>query len=740
MAAVDEGLLELAPNASWGLLEAMMRRRSYEVSTSTAQMQVVGKRHFGLKAKAQGGGGGRRITRELFDTLLLWQGRVSLDERGEGTVRIPLNDSLTSFRIAAVATAGADLFGKGEAAVRTTQDLMLLSGVPPLAREGDRFPASFTARNTTDRAMDVEVTATVSDGRGGKIGAAAAPVVVHLPAGQAREIPWPVAVPAGAETLVYEVAARERGGAGGDTLKVTQRIVPAVPVRTWQATLAQVKEPLRIEVARPADALPERGGIGVQVRPRIGESLAGVREYMLRYPYSCLEQKVSRAVALRDQALWKETARKMPAYLDEDGLLRYFPSPLCDGSDVLTAYVLSIAREAGWELPEVVRTRGLAALRGFVEGRIVRRGALPTADLAIRKLAAVAALSRYEAVGGALLASFALEPNLWPTSALLDWMHILEKIEGLPDREKRRAEARQILRSRLNLQGTTMNFSTERMDALWWLMTSVDQNAVRVVHAMLPDAAWQEDLPRLVRGALGRLRQGHWDTTTANAWGVLAMDAFSRKFEAVPVAGSLAAQLAGTTKTIAWAREPEGGEWSFPWPRGKKTLTVTQSGQGAPWAVILSRAALPLKAPVASGFAIRKKLVPVEQKVKGTWSRGDIVRVRLELEAQADMTWVAVSDPVPAGATILRTDLGGGAQIVTAAERSGGAAWEAFTERSAEAFRSYYVYVPKGTWSVEYTLRLNNEGRFLLPATRVEALYAPEMFGEIPNGEIVVKP
>jgi uncharacterized protein YfaS (alpha-2-macroglobulin family) len=31
---------------------------------------------------------------------------------------------------------------------------------------------------------------------------------------------------------------------------------------------------------------------------------------------------------------------------------------------------------------------------------------------------------------------------------------------------------------------------------------------------------------------------------------------------------------------------------------------------------------------------------------------------------------------------------------------------------------------------VEYTLRLNNVGDFALPPSRVEALYAPEMFGE----------
>jgi uncharacterized protein YfaS (alpha-2-macroglobulin family) len=47
--------------------------------------------------------------------------------------------------------------------------------------------------------------------------------------------------------------------------------------------------------------------------------------------------------------------------------------------------------------------------------------------------------------------------------------------------------------------------------------------------------------------------------------------------------------------------------------------------------------------------------------------------------------------------------------------------------------------VPKGTWSVEYTIRFNNAGVFQLPPTRVEAMYAPEMFGELPNAAVQVK-
>ena len=76
---------------------------------------------------------------------------MTLDAEGKATFSMPLNDSLTSFRIVAVAHAARhDLFGTGAATIATTQDLMLLPGLPPLVREGDRFAATFTVRNTTN--------------------------------------------------------------------------------------------------------------------------------------------------------------------------------------------------------------------------------------------------------------------------------------------------------------------------------------------------------------------------------------------------------------------------------------------------------------------------------------------------------------------------------------------------------------------------------------------------------------
>jgi len=740
-AAVDEALLELMPNESWKLLDAMMKQRGIEVMTSTAQMQVVGRRHFGRKALPSGGGGGRQASRELFDTLLLWSGRTRLDASGEATVRVPLNDSLTAFRLVAVASAGADRFGTGQSVIRSTQDLMLLSGLPLQVREQDRFQAGLTVRNASVRPLEVSLTASWRASRSFENRPIApvtlAPQTVKLAPGQALPVSWEVTVPVNARELEWTFTA---AGEAADRLKVRQAVIPAVQVRTFQATLQQLEKPLSLPVAIPADAIPGRGGIKLHLRARLADELSGVKEYMGLYPYTCLEQRVSQAIALRETERWRAVMNALPAYLDHDGLAKYFPSMLL-GSDTLTAYLLIIADEAGWKIPAGARERMLNGLKGFVEGRVVRYSSLPTADLTLRKLSALNALARYQdGVKPSLLGSITIDPNLWPTSGVLDWLDVLKRSPDLDGRDERAREAGQIIRSRLNFQGTTMGFATERADALWWLMCSADTNANRALISLLDNDLWQDDLPRMARGSLGRQRKGHWNTTVANAWGILAMEKFSAKFESEAVTGSTSSELSGSSPKLDWSDAPDGGTLGHGWPARAETLRVTHSGSGKPWLTIQSLAAIPLKQPFSTGYRIERTVTPVARRNPAAWTRGDVYRVRLDIEAQSDMTWVVVNDPIPSGAAILGTGLGRDSKILAHGEQRKGWVWPAFEERTFDSFRAYYEFVPKGRWTVEYTVRLNNAGRFALPETRVEALYSPEMFGEIPNRGIEVQP
>lgn len=732
VAAVDEGLLELMPNNSWKLLDAMMGRRGHEIRTATAQSQVVGRRHFGLKALPAGGGGGMRSARELFDTLLTWKGRIKLDANGEATLEIPLNDSLTSFSVVAVASAGSGLFGTGKTVIRTTQDLMVLSGLPPLVRHGDLFTARFTLRNAANREMTV--TAQARPSWAGEKGFE--PVLLKLAPGETREVSWEAEVPAGIDSAAWEANVREEHGTASDRLKVNQKVIAAVPVHAYQATVTQVDQAFDLQVKQPDDAVKGRGGINVTLRPKLTEGLGGVIFYMRNYPYTCMEQQISRAISLKDDDLWKHIVQVLPSYLDYDGLVKFFPSPWLDGSPMLTSYLLSISKEAGRDLPNNLVKRLEKGLVAFVEGKIQRESPLRTADLTLRKLSAVEALSQRGSATARQLASVTIDPNLWPTSAVLDWLNILKRTEDIPEREKRLTEAEQIIRSRLNFQGTIMNFSTEQSDRLWWLMISTDTNAVRTLLTFMNEKGWREDIPRLVRGAMARQQQGHWESTIANAWGVVAMDQFSQRFEATPVSGATAGVLDGDMKSVDWSSDKKGKALFFPWPEGSAKLQLRHSGSGKPWATVLSLAAIPLKKPLSSGYHIKKSITPLEQKDKSKWSRGDVARVKLEIEAQSDMTWVAVNDPVPAGVTILGSGLGRDSAIMAAGERNSG--WPVFDERAFDAYRAYYDYLPKGKLVVEYTVRFNNEGSFRLPPTRVEALYAPEMFGEAPNQVLTV--
>ncbi|MCD2513481.1 alpha-2-macroglobulin family protein [Comamonas endophytica] len=804
VAAVDQALLELMPNGSWNLLDAMLPRRAWGVQTATAQMEVIGRRHYGRKAVPAGGGGGRSPRRELFDSVLLWQPAVVLDAKGQAVVKVPLNDLLTSFEIVAVADVGAQQFGTGRARIRSTQDLQLLSGLPPLVREGDRFRAQLTLRNTTGRAMQVQVAARAAP-------LALQPQRIALAAGASQEVAWEVTVPtapAGSSDLAmaldWEIDAEDvTPGAppARDALRLRQRIEAAVPLTVQQATLVQIDGQWQVPVAPPADALPGRGGLQLSLAPRLADDLPSVRHWWLRYAYTCLEQISSRALALGDAAQWQQVIAKMPSYLDENGLASYFPptgGAQHRGSDTLTAYLLAASHETARRdprlaLPDALRAQMESALIAFVEGRLERSAGNPRNDqalaLEVRKLAAIEALSRHGRAVPRMLESIRIAPQQWPTHALIDWLQILQRLPQVAQREARLQEAKQLLQSRLSFQGTQVVFSTEKDDHWWWQMQGGDSNAARLLMTALTLPEWKDDVPRLALGLIARQRGGAWTTTTANLWGVLALQAFSRERESAPVGGITVAKLGAQAVAKDWAglergavhpstlRQAQGSgrtesdrafttssaqnpfalslskgvsgqspgtqQMFLPWTPGQ--LTVTHEGPGTPWLTLQSIAAIPLKKPFSAGYTVRKTVTRVtpSQLPAGSYRRGDVLEVRLDINATADMGWVAVTDPIPAGATILGSGLGRDSEIAQQQDGgSEGGEGEAptFEERSFSSWRGYYEWLPRGEMQVRYRVRVSNVGEFALPPTRVEALYAPEMFGEAPNAPVKVLP
>lgn len=739
--AIDEALLELQSNGTWTLLESMMKRRGHDVVNATAQMQVIGKRHFGRKALPPGGSGGRGAgTRELFDTLIFWKSDVMTDANGEATVEVPLNDSLTRFRIAAVAERAqqneADRFGTGEASIRTTRDLQLFSGLPKVMRHDDQFRATVTLRNSTQRPITSEAMAEI-DGK---------PLQkreVRIAAGESALISWDVKAATTGPESVWKFDAMEKGASRGDSLRVKQSLITPLPIRTVADATTEVKGKASMTLkadsalANAAGTIKE-GELLVSLARTYGADTSGIRGFFARYPFACLEQRTTKALGLKEEGLWSIISESLPTYLSSNGLAHYYPGATGEGYPVLTAFVLSGAHEAGWKLNEDVQGRMLYALERFVTGEIkATRSWLPNDSVYLlsEKLIALEALSRYDRVSKRLLDSVRVDPVKLTAASLADWIEILNRARDVPNKDAMRAAAIKELRDQIRVTANVANIA--RADDRWYFMRSEDYTVARMFRLSLstPELA-QFKLPLLRQLNSRMLRSGHFWSTQANIWAAFAIE---RHAKLASAEGRTRVSFRGETKEAVWDANSLEQELKFSWNGAAAQageVTVEHLGKGEPWARAQLRAPVPLSGVQNNGIVLSKSIQPVQQRTRGKYSVGDVYQVTVTATNSADLGWLAIDDPVPAGATVL----GGLSKLGNVGEVA--QTWQGYRyiERTFTNVRSSFEYASRGKHSFTYEIRLTTPGKFALPPTHAEAMYAPEVNGQLGNDVFVIEP
>ena len=810
VAVVDEALLALRPNPTWALRDAMWAPRPNQVSASSmldrvALMAVappapswIGPDESAVTlygAMDMGGSGRSRVAmapaspapapaaiahkladkqvvesdaqgpRSEFGSLLLWQTQVQTDAQGRAQLTVPVNDSLTRFRVVAIAAQGASQFGEGEASFSVTQPLQLMSGLPEVLRAGDELVQQLTVRNASQQAMNVTLTAQAE-----RVGSDSAPALraldaaaqaergltlnrqIQLAPGSNQTVLWRLRVPEGVSQLKWQFSASSPGkqAVERDTLLIDQRVLPAIEPTVRSATLLQLSDaPNAIAVAQPTGALPLVGGVRVNLAASLVQSsLQETRRWMRDYPYSCLEQQSARALVLDDRAAWDALMAQLPKYLDNNGFARFFPESSLSGSELLTLQLLDWSKATGWAIPEDSKARLLAAVQHSLRKGFSPQDWTPRPLTQPYQLAAQATLAEH---GQPLLVT---QPQdiaalaALPAQSLIDWARTLAALPADKRPSGAVGDAVQVsnqLRSRFDVQGTVLRWRNEADTQWWWYMWSGDSAAARM--ALLAqqlggaDKLWQADAPRIIQGLVARQQAGRWYSTTANAWSAVALAQFAKTREAGPVSGASVIQLGQAERRVTWADQQAPAQL-LPWPQqgAQLPLSLQHAGSGKPWATVATLAAVPLKAPVAHGLSVKREVLPIEQRKPGQWHVGDAYRVRLTVTANAPQTWVVVRDALPSGATPLNRGLGRDGQLATQDQDRSWRSHPSFEENAADSYRAYYRWVAEGSWTVDYTVRLNNAGNFELPPTRVEAMYAPEVFGEAPAQAIQVLP
>jgi uncharacterized protein YfaS (alpha-2-macroglobulin family) len=139
--AVDYGVLSLTAYKTPDVLKSVYVEKALQVMNVDSRQRIVSRRVLTPKGSTDGGGGGQDggagTLRKDFRVLAFWLGSVATDASGHAGVEVKLPESLTTYRIMAVAADRTSRFGSGESEVRINKPVTLKPAYPRFLAVGD---------------------------------------------------------------------------------------------------------------------------------------------------------------------------------------------------------------------------------------------------------------------------------------------------------------------------------------------------------------------------------------------------------------------------------------------------------------------------------------------------------------------------------------------------------------------------------------------------------------------------
>lgn len=754
LVAIEEKILELKKNDTYKVLDALMQLRGHDVQTSTPlhHIETVTAVNNGnlvddeteRKGGDDGGDGSEKteFKRKLFDALVSFQADVPV-ENGVANFKFKANDSLTKFKVIAVAMSSNQKFGTGEVGYLSNQETQSYSNAPLAGYSGDKFPIQVTIQNngTVAHKYKAQVVATVkgADGRVIETKRLEKEVRVDSASSVAAELGL-FEIHGDASSIEYVFHIYDENGNLVDSMEPTPQVIfPATPLAVRESFIVQIEnDKLNQKIEKEADALVGKGEVRVALtKSLVDGALSQVKDRFSRDIFSDLfiESRFYKALLLGSKAELKAVFEVLISQTDSDGFIKY--STQSDRGNLwLTANILTMLQGETWaikEAPEslvkkwekaisLVLTKsvdpkyvGANDKMSWLRAQMQMSAAaftfpLPTLQSAARAVSDTvsAQIAKDETFYGAPM-------NGWSSSDLADlWM--MSALVGSPNRK-----AFDLLQGRLNFIGNAAVLDGAPMLLSGWIYTD---ETIETAKLLVGHAAVKLDGKSVRPLAVGLVNSSRkaWYASRSLAWVAKSLKKFAKSYEADSVTGSSVVTIAETKKheVVNWASESSLKIVSN-WPTSQATVAVSHSGQGKPWVSIEGLTAVPLKEARGQGLNVEKK---VANLTRGSgFEAGDLIEVTLEIHSPGGLNHVAVSDPIPAGANIVGEAYG---------PYSSG-------EKSYRGYNLYFEYLYVGQTTLKYQYQLNNRGEFNLPPTRVEGLYMPGVYGEVPNTSMTVK-
>lgn len=747
---------------------------SEEMASGAVRRQAARPAPMAMAApQADAGVGGGRAQqpepislREVFDALAFYKTDLITDGQGRISHRVKMPESLTRYRIMAVAVYGDEHFGHGEKDVTARLPLMVRPSEPRFLNVGDEFEFAVVVQNQTLEPMTVDLALRTSPNMQWRQPPGRRVVV---PGADRVEVRFP------ARALTAGTARVQIAGASGvyaDAALVDFPILTPATTEAFATYGSLFEEDAILQAVQvPEDAYAEYGGLEFSASSTQLQALTDAFIYLCNYPFQSSEHLASRilsVLALRDvleafEAPGVPDAKTIDTYMESwlERLIRMQHSDggfgFWEGSSrtwpyitVHVAFALYQAQEAGYSLPSGSLERTHTYLRS-IERHL--RDYSPRTKATVEAYALYVRYrmsSRFGQVEARELDQLITKYGIEELSLeSLGWLLPLAKGTQWEERFMQR------IMGQVQETAATAEFQETYSSGAYQILHTWRRTDGVVLDGLLQVEPGHHLVEKVVRGLLAHRTRGRWANTQENVFILMALRRYFDEYES-------------TTPDFiarAWLGEEQIGEHTF---KGRTTeryhvqvpmsylqegddtqpVVIQRDGEGRLYYRLGVNYApksryLP---PLNEGFHVERTYLAVDNEedvskdAEGNWviKAGARVQVQLIMNIPARRYHVALVDWLPAGFEPINTalavsavepGLAGGSSDYRFWRGWWGWPWYEHQNMRDERVEAFASIISQGAYTYTYMVRATTPGTFIAMPAKAEELYHPETFG-----------
>ncbi len=737
--AVDEGILSLSDPGLPNPHDFFYASRPLGVRSSVSLPNLLTEDPEELVFENKGfliGGGGDEHLRKKFLPCAFWQADLTTDSQGQTVVHFPAPDSLTRYRLCAVAHKGSFRFGSGQSAFHVTKPLVIEPALPAFVNISDHLVARGVIQNQTTNASDVLVTLQVDD----KVKDAPTNHLftrtIAIPANGAVTAEFPIELAdLGPAIWIWKVRFADPAlGEFVDSVQSTLEVGHVVPMLREVLLTHSTGTQTNLVAHADPQLLAGRGTISVTIANTRLNDLGEAASQLLHYPYGCAEQTGSSLlpwIVLRDAAGLLPSLRRTTNEINAaitygvdrlftmqtgSGGLAYWPrssEPMLWAS-AYGGMVLALAQQHGIE----VSTEEFDSLMNYLSKQL-RESATDSSDLSDRCLAlyTLALAGRAEPAYHEKL--FAQRDNLSSEDRALLALAIAQShgpdtmIEELLKPASKRTRA----------------LDDSRFGCL------AREEAIRLL-------AWSQYRPdngvldRFVDDLMREQKEAHWGTTQGDAWALLALTEYARLVEG---------KLQSADGAIRWNDQTVSFHLDHQTNLFSQTLSIsnlTNSGlvlRNSSSNRLYSSVMIEARPPETQlprqdrGFGIQRRYQRLDDDNRPVDAKdlrvGDRVLVTLAISVHQPARFVAVDDALPCILEAVNPEFNT-RQTRPSNQTDEGSYWLSnFREFRKDRCLYFVDSLYPGNYTLRYIARVRAAGTVTAPPAKIEEMYHPERCG-----------